>query len=171
VTPRRTIVRLAGALIAVPVCWPALAQTSDRAVLNGLRECTAINDVSARVACYDAHMAAESGKAVATVPVDEKPATVRAPSGFGSEAIQSPSRTERRPASEHQARVSAVVEHGPGIYQITLEDGAQWQFVESARPTYDPPVRGSAIEIRRGALGSFLMRYAGQASVRVIRLR
>ena len=59
----------------------------------------------------------------------------------------------------------------PGIYLLTLDDGAQWRFVEAVPPSYDPPRTGTEIELRRGSLGSFLMRYADQRSVRVQRVQ
>ena len=54
---------------------------------------------------------------------------------------------------------------------MTLEDGAQWQFVEGVPLSYNPPRRGASVEIRSASMGSYLMRYQGQAAVRVRRVR
>ncbi|AKH42552.1 hypothetical protein FHS61_000322 [Altererythrobacter atlanticus] len=59
----------------------------------------------------------------------------------------------------------------PGIYLLTLEDGARWEFVEAVPFSYNPPGRGSTVEISRAALGSFMLRYAGQPGVRVKRIQ
>ena len=85
--------------------------------------------------------------------------------------------TEQRfqaPAGELEqirARVSAVAQREPGIYLVTLEDGAQWLFSESVSFSYRPPRAGSSVEIERAAMDSFLLRFDNQQSVRVRRLR
>ena len=62
-------------------------------------------------------------------------------------------------------------EREPGIYVLTLEDGAQWQFVDAPSTSYDPPRPGSTIEISKASLGSYLMRYADQRGIRIRRIR
>ena len=60
---------------------------------------------------------------------------------------------------------------GPGIYAFTLEGGAQWQFSETVGSSYRVPRVGSTVEIERGSLGGFLMRFDRQQSVPVRRVR
>ena len=69
------------------------------------------------------------------------------------------------------ARVTAAAQREPGIYLVTIDGDAQWLFSESVSRTFRPPVRGSSVEIQRGALGSFLMVIDGQQAVRVRRVR
>lgn len=96
------------------------------------------------------------------------------PSGFGREDIRSPDRFNAAPPGEMveiAARVTAVSPREPGIFAFTLEDGAQWLLTRGVSSSYRMPEPGSVVEIQRGALGSFLMRYDGQESVRVRRTR
>ena len=74
-------------------------------------------------------------------------------------------------ADSIEATVAAAVEREPGIHLLTLEDGAQWQFVEGVSLSYDPPRRGSTVEIRSASMGSYQLRYQGQPAVRVRRVR
>jgi hypothetical protein len=95
-------------------------------------------------------------------------------SGFGREDIRSPDRFNAAPpgeAAEIAARVTAVSPREPGVFAFTLEDGAEWLVTRGVGSSYRVPEAGSVVEISRGALGSFLMRYDGQESVRVRRTR
>lgn len=96
-----------------------------------------------------------------------------AASDFGRETIRSPDRFEV-PEGELQsltATVASVREREPGVFAITLEDGATWQFMQSAGSIYRPPRRGSQVTIDRGAIGSFLLRFDGQRAIQVRRMR
>src|SRR5690606_27565362 len=80
-----------------------------------------------------------------------------APGGFGSDDLRarSPQRFDanRNGASEVSVQVSQVAERQPGVYLVTLANGAQWLFSESVSSNYRPPRRGQTVEIQRGALG------------------
>ncbi|AKH41526.1 hypothetical protein FHS61_002014 [Altererythrobacter atlanticus] len=97
------------------------------------------------------------------------------PEGFGGDDVRanSPQRFDTRPGqvNEIQARVATVREREPGIYLITLDDGAQWLFGESVSRFYRTPRKGDSIELERGALGSYLMRFDNQAPVRIERVK
>ena len=141
---------------------PARAQTDYEAVVRLMGECARIAEIEARVACYDKTM--EAARLIASVPgAQANPAPTapaeRRPTGFGGESLR------------ERATVRAARRTEPGIYLLTLDDGAQWRFVEAVPPSYDPPRTGTEIELRRGSLGSFLMRYADQRSVRVQRVQ
>ncbi len=171
-----TAVTLSLALAA----FPATAQVPETVVMNILRECARIDDPSARLACYDNNMRSAGGPTRATVPGQVRvegggAAVVRdsSPAGFGREDIRSPDRFN--PAAggvaEITVEVTDVESRGAGIYSVTLADGAEWLFAESVSSSYRPPRRGARVEIRRGSMDSFLLRYDGQASVRVRRIR
>jgi hypothetical protein len=177
--PRATVF-LAGACLAA-TAMPAAAQVSDEIVLNIMRECAKIGDPTARLACYDnniraaggnpssipGQMAAPSGGGAVVQP--------NAPTGFGSDDLRarSPERFDpgRAGPTQMSARVSQVRERQPGVYLVTLEDGAQWLFAESVGRAYRPPRRGDTIEIQRGALGGYLMLVDKQQVVRVTRVQ
>lgn len=94
--------------------------------------------------------------------------------GFGGEDVRTPERFNAAPPGELEeitARVTEVSQRQPGIYLITLDSGAQWQFVNSVSSTYNPPRDGSTVEIRRASLDSFLLRFNNQQPVRVRRVR
>lgn len=90
--------------------------------------------------------------------------------GFGRENIQS-YQAPQGELQELSARVAGVRQVGPGLYVITLEDGAVWRFTDGVSPNYRAPSRGSEVEISRASMGSFLLRFEGQQSVRVERER
>lgn len=167
-------------LAAVPL--PAQAQVDDAIVLDIMRQCARIDDATARLACYDNNVrAAGAAPARNTVPgqmaapQDGSAAPVRgsAVTGFGSEDVRRPERFDTPPGQidELTARVTAVRMLQPGVYRLTLEDGAQWQFSENVPNSYRPPREGSVVTIDRAALGSFLMAFDNQMSVRVRRIR
>ncbi len=179
--PKMTFAVTVASLPLVLTSIPALAQVDDAIVLNILRNCAQIDDPTARLACYDNNIGAAGGQQRSSVPGQMAapsggsgaPLDTGGPSGFGREDIRSPERFET-PAGEVdelRARVSAVSERQRGIYLITLEDGAQWLFTESVPFSYRPPRPGDRVEIDRASLGSFLMTFDRQASVRVERIR
>ena len=158
---------------------PAQAQVDDSIVLEIMRQCARIDDASARLACYDNNVrSAGAAPARNTVPgqmaapqaAQGAPTRGSAVRGFGSEDVRTPERFTSE-ASEITSRVSAVSRQQPGIYRLTLEDGAQWQFAEGVPFSYRPPSAGSTVSIERGSLGSFLLTYDNQAVVPVRRIR
>ncbi len=160
----------------------AQAQVDDAIVLEIMRQCARIDDANARLACYDNNVR-QSGDAPARAAAPSRSVTqqssVAAPtrgsavSGFGSEAVRTPDRfeTSSNELDELTTSVAGVQMQQPGIYRFTLEDGAEWQFSESVPNSYRPPREGSVVTINRAALGSFLMVFDNQMSVRVRRIR
>jgi hypothetical protein len=177
--PRASIL-LAGACLAIAAA-PAAAQVSDEIVLNIMRECARIDDPTARLACYDNTIRAAGGNPRSIpgqMPAPSGSGAVvepRSVGGFGADDLRtrSPERFDpgRSGASEVSAQVSQVVERQPGVYLVTLANGAQWLFSESVSRSFSPPRRGDTVEIRRAALGSYLMVVGRQQGVRVSRVR
>lgn len=166
---------------------PAVAQMDQNTAVNILRECARIDDASARLACYDNNIRNVGGTARTTVPgrvsvqggaapVQGGPAPLApsGPAGFGAEDIRTPDRFSEAPGGQLQqisARVRSVRPREPGVYALTLEDGAEWLFAEGVSSGYRVPRAGSTVEIERGSLGSFLMRFDQQTPVPVRRVR
>ena len=165
---------------------PATAQVNDAIVLNIMRECARIDDATARLACYDNNIRAAGATPRASVPgamqapsggqgavAANIPRPTTGNSGFGNENLRSPERFENRAGDlpSLSSVVTAVSPREPGVYVLTLQDGAQWQFAESVDRNYRVPGQGDAITIDRASLGSFLMRYNDQIGVRVRRVR
>ena len=185
-------VLLAGAAAILLVPHTAQAQASDGIVLNILRECAKISDPASRLACFDNNIrsAGTAPTATASAPAASAPAASVAapapqggsapvasntPQGFGADSMRSTrqreSREQRAAEGSLRAQVVSAREREPGIYLLTLDGGAQWLFAEGVSPNYRPPSRGSSVEIERGALGSFLLRFDGQPVIPVRRVQ
>lgn len=162
----RAALAVASLVASGMIAIPAAAQ-GEEAIRGQLRACAQIADITARVACYDALSARDAP----TAEVAPKPR------GLGSEQVpQARARQPERAAAPSAAdsiegTVTAAVQREPGIHLLTLENGAQWQFVEGVPLSYNAPRRGSTVEIRSAAMGSYQMRYQGQPAVRVRRVR
>jgi hypothetical protein len=181
----RATILAAGAATLLLGGAPAMAQVDDGIVLNIMRECAKISDPTARLACYDNNIRAAGGNprtstsaGRAQVPqasVGAPVAAANTPQGFGAESVRAPQRVEARPAAEQLDQISAAItqisQRGPGLYAFTVEGGAQWQFAEGVSSSYRVPRVGSTVEIERGSLGSFLMRFDKQQPVSVRRTR
>lgn len=169
---------LAAAASTLPFAAPVSAQVADGVVINIMRECAKIDDPTARLACYDNNIRQAGGTPRAAAPAGALrggPAPVAPTSSqqFGIEDVRTPQAVQSRPAEvdEIQARVASISPRQPGIYLVTLEDGAQWLFAEGVSQQFRLPSRGDTIEIERGSLGSFLMQINRQKAVPVRRIR
>jgi hypothetical protein len=180
---------LAVGTAALLLSGPAAGQVEDGIVLNIMRECARINDATARLACYDNNIRSAGAAPRVSVPgrMDtpqgnaSAPISGNTPSGFGGESVRTNTPRNATPApraavssgqvDEVTAPITAIAERGPGIYLLTIEGGAQWQFAESVSRSYRVPSVGSTVEIARGSLGSFLMRFDRQQGVPVRRVR
>jgi hypothetical protein len=181
-TAQRGLVLAIGGVSLALTAAPAMAQADRTAVLNILVECAKIDDPTARLACYDNNMTRAGATARTTVPGQVRgvvggaaPIETQGSQGFGAEDVRADS-PERfaRPAGqvdEIHPRVASITPREPGIYLVTLDDGAQWLFAEGVSSQFRLPSRGDEIEIERGSLGSFLMRIDGQPPVPVRRVR
>lgn len=164
----------AAAVVMGAMTAPASAQDEDyERIVTIMRACAQIGDVMARVTCYDNNIGAGSVTAIPS-PGRTTPPTPSGneDAGFGAEML--PQERERRLAArpdEVSGRVSNVSELEPGIFLLTLNDGAQWRFVDSAPFAYDPPRAGDTIELERGSLGSVFLTAGNQRRLRVRRVR
>jgi len=179
---------------AALVAW-SLALTATSPVraedATALRACRDISDDAQRLACYDAlTLAPEAERAVApsgspqtesvrTPAAAATTATVAVPASpspeelFGRDAAQS-GEIIRQAAGIPQldklrTRITAVAEDPSGKAIVTIANGQVWNQLDR------PPARltpGEEIEIRRAAMGSFLLvRNVGGRGIRVRRLR
>lgn len=175
----RVAIIIAGSTALACLPTAAAAQVAEGITLNILRECSRIDDPSARLACYDNNMRSAGGQARSTVPGQVQVQgggavnTDGRPAGFGREdlPVSQAARAQTYGPDEITATIASITQRGPGIYLMTLEDGARWIFAEGVDSTYNPPRSGSRVEIRRGAMDSFLMRFDNQTSVRVRRVQ
>lgn len=160
---------------------PATAQVNDGIVLNILRECAKIDDPTARLACYDNNIRAAGASPRTAIPGQmpapqgsgRAPVSPNDPQGFGFEDVRTPQRFEVPAGQVQEVRlqVRSIRPREPGIYLLTMEDGVQWRFAEGVSQGYRLPRVGSTVEIERGALGSYLLRFDSQPPVPVVRVR
>ena len=182
IAQRASILAIAAASLTLSA-GTAFAQADNSAVLSILVECAKIDDPTARLACYDNNMRRVGATPRATVPGQTvrgvvggaAPIETQGPQGFGYEDVRSqdPARFQLRTGQlqEIHPKVASITPREPGIYLVTLDDGAQWLFTESVSSQFRLPRRGDEIEIERGALGSFVMRVDQQSPVGVRRIR
>ena len=179
-TAHRATILAASAATLLAAGAPASAQVDDAIVLNIMRECAKIDDPTARLACYDNNIRAAGANPRTSLPGrmpapqgGNAPGSSGGAQGFGSEDVRTPERFQPRPGSvqQIQARVQSIREREPGVYLVTFEDGTQWRFAESVSRGYRLPRAGDTLEIERGALGSFLLRFDSQSPVPVVRIR
>lgn len=179
-TAHRATILAAATAALLSTAAPATAQVDEGIVLNIMRECARIDDPTARLACYDNNIRSAGAAPRASVPGRMQapsgsgaPLGNEGPRGFGMEDVRTPDRFQTRAGVVQQieARVQSIREREPGIYQVTLEDGAEWRFSQSVSRSFRLPRAGSTVEIERGSLGSFLLRFENQAAVPVVRIR
>lgn len=163
---------------AVPLSAQEPGTPEDRVTLNILRECAKIADTPARVACYDRNIGVTVAQTAAPVraggfganqlpPAPPAPAPVPQ---FGANQLPPPPQPVEQRVDRIAATVTAATQRAPGIWLLTLADGTQWQLVDAAAPSFDPPRNGSAIEIAAASLGSYILRYRGQTGLRIRRV-
>lgn len=180
ITAPRAILLLTGAAMAASAA-PGAAQVPDSITLNIMRECAKIDDPTARLACYDNNIRAAGANPRSVPGRMARPNGGRAvlnpnaPSGFGAQAIKRPERFNPGGVSggpsQITARVASARERQPGVYLVTLDDGAQWLFTESGGNNYRPPRRGDTVELERGGLGDYLIVVGKQQAVHVTRIK
>jgi hypothetical protein len=182
ITAQRAFLLLGGAALAFSAS-PGMGQVSDTIVLNIMRECAKIDDPTARLACYDNNIRAAGGTPRSVPGQTARPggggAVLQANpvTGFGAEDVRERSPERFNPGglsggpSEITAKVGAVRQREPGVYLITLQDGAQWLFTESGGSGYRAPRKGDSVELQRGALGGYLIVVDHQKPIRVTRMK
>ena len=182
-TALRASILAAGAASLALSAAPASAQADRAAVVDILVECAKIDDPTARLACYDNNMRRVGATPRATVPGQTvrgivggaAPVETQGPQGFGYEDVRAADPARFRPApgqlQEIHPTVQSISPREPGIYLVTLSDGAQWLFAEGVGSQFRQPRRGDEIEIERGSSGSCLMRIDGQPPVTERRIR
>ena len=169
------------ALAAVCAAAPAQAQNRTSAAqerpatLNNLITCRSITDSAARLACYDSaaaelDAAEQSGDVVV---VDRSQVAEARRQLFGFEIPSMPSIFERGSGVERIDSIETTLVRATQIsstsWVFVLEDGSTWRQIdgESLIIRRTP---GTAVRVRRAAMGSYLLTIEGtRAAIRVRR--
>jgi len=167
---------------------PVLISLGFGAPLSGVaaepsHPCSAIDDASQRLACYDAAFGRPAG--ATTVTITPKPAL--APATTATAAAVDPvaqqraefglsdaAKKARDPQQAAQAEsitdtLAALGQRPTGELVFNLQNGQVWMQIES--DTRTRVKAGDTVTIRKGALGSFLLVGPDRVSVRVRRAR
>jgi hypothetical protein len=157
----------------------AVAETAGSglpAAVQKLLDCRAVTPDAARLACYDTAVA-DFGRLIGTgeiVVVDhERVAKVKRQAfGFSLPSLNLFERPNAKPAElDHIAAVAAsAYQNKDGKWVVELEDGAVWRQTDSDHLPLGAH-KGSKVEIRKAALGSFFMNIDGQRALRAERVK
>jgi len=140
------------------------------AVVDQIKSCKVITDGDARLACYDgaveAFSQAEANGQVTVMDSAKLAAVKQQTFGFNFPTLNIFGRGLKSPDID---KVSLTVSSAQGLaddrWLLATSDGAAWRLTERME-FGDAPHTGSALDIRRGALGSFFCKIDKGPSVR-----
>ncbi len=141
--------------------------------MQSVLECRAITDAPRRLTCFDAAVdamaRAEQAGDLVTIDRAQRKAVRRQAFGLTLPSLAMFDRGDKPEEANRIAVTLASVSHtAAGRWVIVLDDGAVWRQIDDE--VLEPPPRpGQKAEIRRAALGSYMMRIEGQSSIRVHR--
>jgi hypothetical protein len=172
--------RVGLALVAIGMCGvgaPATAQkkAAPSVLVQALAQCRGQTDDAARLRCYDRAAAALTDAAAqgAVVVVDREDVRKTRRSLFGFSLPKLPffssDDSQNDQADEITARIATAGPIGYGKFRVKLEDGALWETTEGST-VVRPPKAGNEVVIKKGPLGSYMMRIAGQRAIRAKRV-
>lgn len=170
----------AAAILLSIMSTGAAAQDGEKRpeIYTRLIDCRSVADPAARLACYDAQVAAldQAEKDRQLIIVDRAQVREARRGLFGLTlprlSIFGDGDRERAEAEEFtsiETTIKSARTDGRGRWNIILEDGARWVQVDSRELSIDPRA-GHKIQIRQAALGSFLANVSGQTAIRVRRV-
>lgn len=162
--------------IALAAACPAMAQQSDSNAADAVASCRNVADSAERLACFDKaaaeFVAARERKDLVVLDRADVRKTRRSLFGFTLPRIKLFGDGDREEADkedikEIDAKVVSVGEVAPDRWSVKLDDGTQWLTVEGSRGF--PPQPRESVNIRRGALGSYLAQFSKRRMIRVRR--
>lgn len=170
----------AAGLLAAPAGAAEPSAKSRAAVLQAIVDCRAVTDAERRLACFDQASAvldqAEASGQVVVLDREQTRKVRKEVFGLDLPAIRLFSGGDDKdgggPDSEDVDRITDTIETatqgGDGKWVLVLKGGAVWRQTDQQ---YARARQGAPVEIRRGAIGSYLMNIDGQRAIRVRRDR
>lgn len=170
-------IAVAAALLAGTSSADAQSRRVETSLVDALAACLDIKDAGQRLACSDAAgrrlVDAVRRKDVVVVDGETVRSTRRSLFGFSLPRVglfgDDPDTGDRDEIREVEGRITRVADLGYGKYALTLESGARWNTTESWAGVPQPSV-GATLTIKRGALGSYMVKVGGSRAVRAIRV-
>lgn len=162
-------------ILAAAAGAEAKEKAAQSPLVEALTRCRAQTDDAARLRCYDAAAGALTTAAARgdVVVVDQQDLKKARRSLFGFSLPKLPffggDRSADEPTDELTAAVKSARPLGNGKWQVRLEDGALWETTEGSSFINDPKP-GNSVLIKRGTLGGYMMRIAGQRALRAKRV-
>jgi hypothetical protein len=150
------------------------AKPDDQApTVKAVLDCRAIEDNSQRLACYDAAAAKldEAGKTGDLVSLDreQRKAVRKQAFGFTMPSIKLFETGEKGDDADKIDEVLASArQDAQGRWTFVMQDGAIWRQIDDEFLSRNPHA-GSAIVIKRAAIGSYMLSVDRQPGVRVHR--
>ena len=142
------------------------------AMLQSLFSCRAITDPGQRLACFD-KVSGEFAAAVGSrelVVIDKVRASEAKKSLFGFSVPNFAGLFGGGDdVNQIEGTVSAAYESGYDGWTIKLTDGSTWMQTDGA-PIALPPRSGDKVVVKRGALGSYILRIGSQPGLKVKRV-
>jgi hypothetical protein len=168
---------LAAIAVALLVGGPGKARTKpvQSPLVQALGSCEALTDAVARLACYDRAAVALTKAAIQgkIVIVDQQDLKEGRKQLFGFSLPKLPFLSSGDSASDNPDEIAANIassqDIGDGKWRITIDSGAVWETLEASWSGRDPRA-GNPIVIKRGALGSYMMRIDGRRGIRARRI-
>lgn len=161
--------------------WAADALRDQPPVLKKLLECRTLTDREARLACYDAQVAAvdTAVEKQDLVVADRAQVQKTRKSLFGlslpslaifgaNDKPEKAGKADEEGVTKLSSTITSARQDGNRKWFFVLEDGAKWAQIDTKELSRDPKP-GMKIEIKRAAMGSFLASIDGQISIRVRR--
>lgn len=181
--------RSAAPFVLALMALPAVAADATSTSIDRIVACAAQRDAGARLACFDREVAPLTGTTVAPRPATGAPVTLPAPapastppapstvpatpaSTYGQEQLPASRKPQPSEAEQTlQAHIRDMRKVG-SRYLLELDNGQTWRHEDEYQGAF--LVKGEAVTIRKGAMGSYrLTRDAGSARnwIRVERVR
>jgi len=165
---------LLAAAIALAAAPAFAAEPAEPAVIAALKACRAITTDAERLACYDeaAQSVTKAQETGEVIIIDKQTARAARRQAFGLELPTlsildkgaDKAETEKLQSMVKSARVDAEQR-----LVVTLEDGAVWRQIDDTM-LGKPPKAGDTIEVRKAAMGSYMMKIGSQPAIRVRRM-
>lgn len=168
-------VSVGGAFLLASVASAAPKKAPESPLIREIAACKQQVDDAARLACYDKTAAAltdaTASGAVVVVEREDVRKTRRSLFGFSLPKLPffSGDDSQDDKQDELTSTIVSAGSIGHEIYRIRLEDGAIWETTEGS-PAVRDPKKGDTVVIKRGALGNYMMRIAGQRALRARRV-
>jgi hypothetical protein len=166
------------ALTLLALAAPALAaDDGPPAAIQALQACRAITDNAQRLACYDREAGAliQSVEKKETVVLDQQEVrkTKRSLFGFTLPKLRifggggKDNDREEAEFSQIETPIKTIRPIGYGKFRFTIDEGAVWETTEGVNAFPKP---GEKVVIKKGALGSYFIRFEGARSVKGMRV-